>query len=250
MHCSRLVSEFRDAAGLATTLPDLVKLTESVAAELGFEFVAILHSSSLCRRSAGFIRFDNYPVDWERHLVGRGRKLVDPVLLIARRRVCAFRWADELATARLSDEQLEILAEAARRGIKEGVTVPANVPGEPEGSITFATRRTRVIRPDRVFIADAIGRVAFEGARRITGFVDRPANLPHVSGRVRECIFWIAQGKTDQDVATILGIGLETVRTYIKSAFRYLDVTTRAQLVHEALRVGVIDFVPPIPPFG
>ena len=101
-----------------------------------------------------------------------------------------------------------------------------------------------------MFVADAVGRAAFEAARRVSGFAKHPVKPAHVGARVRECIFWVAQGKTDQDVATILGISLETVRTYMKSAFRYLDVTTRAQLVHEALRVGIIDFVPPIPPFG
>jgi DNA-binding CsgD family transcriptional regulator len=67
---------------------------------------------------------------------------------------------------------------------------------------------------------------------------------------MRECIYWIAHGKTDQDIADILGIGLETVRTYVKSAFRLFNVITRGQLVHEALRLGVIDFIPSIPRSG
>ena len=250
MHSSRLVSEFRDAAEATVSFADLVNISESVTGELGFEFIAVIHSSSLYSASTRYIRFDNYPADWDRRLVGRGHKLVDPVLLIARRRVRAFRWVDELGTVQLSQEQRGILDEAARKGIRQGVTVPANVPGEPEGSVTFATRRARPIGPDRLFVADAIGRIAFDAARRIRGFSECTPNMPHVSQRVRECIFWVAQGKTDQDVATILGIRPETVRTYMKSAFRYLDVTTRARLVHEALRVGIIDFVPPIPPFG
>jgi LuxR family quorum-sensing system transcriptional regulator CciR len=247
---SRLVGEFRDVAQAATTAPELAGKIEDVELELGFEFVAVLHSVSLFQPSARLIRYENYPAGWDRRLVGRGYKIIDPILTAARRRVSAFCWPDALSHTRVTHHQHSILADAARHGIRQGITIPANVPGEPEGSVSFATCRTCGIRPERVWIAEAVGRIAFEAARRIAGLAGLPNDIPHVGDRVRECIYWIAHGKTDQDIADILGIGLETVRTYVKSAFRLFSVITRGQLVHEALRLGVIDFVPSIPPFG
>lgn len=246
----RLVRDFRDTLDTVATQIELFRQLEGIAKELGFEYVAILHSTSLFRRSPMLIRYDNYPHGWERRLVARGGRIIDPILTVARRRVSGFLWADVLVQAKLTSHQLSILDEGSRRGIRQGITVPVNVPGEPEGSVNFATRRTAHIPPDRILIADAVGRIAFDAARRIMGIAGLSGLTPHVGNRVRECIYWIAHGKTDQDIADILGISLETVRTYVKSAFRLFNVITRGQLVHEALRLGIIDFIPSIPPFG
>lgn len=250
MRLSRLAIDFRDQVATATAPPDFAEKIQDTARELGFEFVAVLHSASLVRQSSRLIRYENYPPGWDTHLVTRSGRVVDPILAIARRRVSAFLWSDALSQVRLTHHQLAILAEAGRYGIHQGVTVPVNVPGEPEGSVSFGTSQPLEITSERMLIADVIGRIAFEAARRIAGITSIPDLTPYLADRVRECIFWIAHGKTDQDVADILGIGLETVRTYVKSAFRRLNVITRGQLVHEALRLGVIDFVPSIPPFG
>jgi DNA-binding CsgD family transcriptional regulator len=250
MRLPRLIVDYRDLVAAAGDWTTLGTGTEDAARELGFEFVAVLHTRSLIRPTARYIRHDNYPMGWDRRLVGRGYKIIDPILSIARRRTTGFLWSDALARAKLKDVERTILDDGRRYGIRQGFTVPANVPGEPEGSISFATRSLRTIGRERQLIADAIGRLAFDAARRLAGLTGLPDPVPHISDRVRECIYWIAQGKDDQDIADILGIGLETVRTYVKTAFRTLGVIKRAQLVHEALRLGLIDFVPSIPPYG
>ena len=250
MRRSSLVRDFFEAASAARSATELKALIESVAHELGFEYVAVLHSLSLYRQSPWLIRYDTYPDGWDKRLLRRGPKIIDPILLIARGRLSAFLWSEALDQVRLSPVQQSVMTDAFRHGIRQGITIPANVPGEPEGSISFASGRTREIGRVRVLAADAVGRVAFDAARRIARLGGISEAVPEVSDRVRECIYWIAHGKTDQDVADILGIGLETVRTYVKSAFRLLGVVTRAQLVHEAVRLGVIDVAPSIPPFG
>jgi DNA-binding CsgD family transcriptional regulator len=250
MRPSRFIRDFSDAVSAARSASELNALIESAARDLGFEYVALLHSLSLFRQSPWLIRYDSYPDGWDKRLLRRGHKIIDPMLLIARRRLSAFLWSDVLRQARLSSVQQSVLTDAYRFGIRQGITIPANVPGEPDGSISFASGRTGKIGQERILAADAVGRIAFDAARRIAGLRDIPDIVPQVSDRVRECIYWIAHGKTDQDVADILGIGLETVRTYIKSAFQLLGVITRAQLVHEALRLGLIDPDPSIPPFG
>ena len=250
MRLPRIITDFRDLSDTTEEMAALARLVEDAAHEMGFQYIAVLHSTSLMRGSARLIRYDNYPTGWERRLIGRGHNVIDPILSIARRRVAGFLWSDALARANLSDAQNAILEAGARYGMREGFTVPANVPGEPEGSISFASRSTRRIGRERQLIMDSIGRIAFETARRIIGFSTATPQRPQLGDRVRECIYWIAQGKTDQDIADILGIGLETVRTYVKSAFRAFNVITRAQLVYQALAFGLLDFTPSIPPSG
>jgi len=247
---SELLRNFRALAAACRTKAELAVLIEEAARAMDFEFVALLHSTSLMRVSARLIRYDNYPPGWERRLVGRGEQIVDPILAIARRRASGFQWTDALVASQLSGPQRAILDDAARIGIRQGFTVPANVPGEPEGSISFATRSTRPIGRERQRLADEIGRMGFEAARAIMGMPGDLLAEPGMSPREREVIRWIARGKADPDIAVILGRGLETIRTYVKSAMRKLDVTSRAQLIEAALRAGVIDHSVSIPPFG
>ncbi|WP_447407689.1 autoinducer binding domain-containing protein, partial [Clostridium perfringens] len=70
----------------------------------------------------------------------------------------------------LSRPQQAIIEAAQRFGMRDGFTVPTNVPGEPEGSISFATRSARRITVEHQLILEAIGRITFEAARRIMGF--------------------------------------------------------------------------------
>lgn len=250
MRPSRFVSDYRYEIASAPDWATWGAKTEDAARELGFEMLAVLHTRSLIRRLPRYIRHDTYPVGWDRKLIGRGYRIVDPILRIARRRGSGFLWLDALEEENLSAIERTILDDGRRQGIRQGYTVPVNVPGEPEGSISFATRSTRMIGEERQIIANAIGGLAFDAARRLAGLTRLPDPVPHINERERECIYWIAHGKDDRDIAEILGIAFETVRTNVKSAFRKLNVIKRGQLVYEALRLGLIDPSPSIPPYG
>lgn len=57
--------------------------------------------------------------------------------------------------------------------------------------------------------------------------------------REAEILFWVAQGKTNPEIATILGIGLTTVKKHLESTFAKLGVenrTSAAALALEKLR--------------
>jgi DNA-binding NarL/FixJ family response regulator len=60
--------------------------------------------------------------------------------------------------------------------------------------------------------------------------------------REAETVYWVAQGKTNPEIATILGIGLTTVKKHLESSFMKLGVENRtaaAALVLEQLSTGV-----------
>ena len=52
----------------------------------------------------------------------------------------------------------------------------------------------------------------------ISGVVAEEARpVPHVTDREKDVGGWLAEGKTDPEIARILGLGIETVRSHIKS---------------------------------
>ena len=55
--------------------------------------------------------------------------------------------------------------------------------------------------------------------------------------RAAEALLWLAQGKTNSDIATILGITESTVKKYVQEMFEKLGVETRGAAAVRALEV-------------
>ncbi|HAV61706.1 MAG TPA: DNA-binding response regulator, partial [Verrucomicrobiales bacterium] len=58
-----------------------------------------------------------------------------------------------------------------------------------------------------------------------------------ITPRVAETLLWIAQGKTNGDIATILGISESTVKKHVLEIFEALSVETRTAAGLQALEV-------------
>jgi LuxR family quorum-sensing system transcriptional regulator CciR len=245
----RLVDRFAgDAAGCAG-LEQLRALLEAVTDELGFDFFALLHHSSLDPGRRPGLRIDNYPCAWAAELVAGNLARADPVHLSSRRSSSAFGWAEIGSIVRLGDREKGILDRSRYHGIGDGLTVPANVPLEPCGSCSFAVRRGRDLPRQRLLCAELVGAHAFRAARRIMR-LPKAGEPPRLSAREVECLRLVAAGKTDWEAATILGISVETARQYVKRARTAYDVATRTQLVVHGLRDEWVTFEEAIPPSG
>jgi DNA-binding CsgD family transcriptional regulator len=65
--------------------------------------------------------------------------------------------------------------------------------------------------------------------------IDSPSQVPQrelgLTAREAEVLFWMAQGKTNAEIAGILGLSVFTVKTYVKGIFNRLDVSTRSAAV-------------------
>lgn len=58
--------------------------------------------------------------------------------------------------------------------------------------------------------------------------------------RELECLFWIAEGKTSDEIATILGISKNTINNYITSVMRKTATKTRSEAIAYAVRNNLV----------
>lgn len=61
-----------------------------------------------------------------------------------------------------------------------------------------------------------------------------------LSDRERECLFWVSEGKTTDEVAVILGVSSNTVNSYITHAIQKFAASNRAMAIATAIRNGII----------
>jgi DNA-binding NarL/FixJ family response regulator len=107
-------------------------------------------------------------------------------------------------------------------GADDYLTKPV-VPDELTAAVRARLRRAEAAAP-------AAGRTA----RRAEPV---PADLEPLglTPREAEVLFWVARGKTNDEIATVLGIGLTTVKKHLESTFAKLGVENRTAAAAMAL---------------
>ncbi|HEY6631192.1 MAG TPA: helix-turn-helix transcriptional regulator [Rhizobiaceae bacterium] len=61
-----------------------------------------------------------------------------------------------------------------------------------------------------------------------------------LSDRERECLLWVSEGKTTDEVALILGVSANTVNSYVTHAIQKLSASNRPMAIAKAIRNGII----------
>lgn len=62
--------------------------------------------------------------------------------------------------------------------------------------------------------------------------------IGQLTARERELLGYLALGHTYGDIARALGIGLGTVQTHVKSIYRKLEISSKAEAAFAAARAG------------
>lgn len=242
-----LAEEFVARTASCGSHEELRPLVGDAGREIGFDYFAMTWCDNLRQTDPRFGHLDTYPPAYAEIFVAKGLYRFDPILLHAQRRIGGFGWEH---IRDLTPQQRALLDRAAREGLRTGYTVPANVPGEPCGAVSFASRRSRTLSLENCYYADFIARTAFEASRRLRGLSAAPSLVPHLATREIQCIRRLALGETDKQVARAFDISPDTVRQYVKSARQSYRARTRAQLIALSLRDSQILFegcaIPPI----
>lgn len=237
----RLADRFAQQSMACQDLDQLRKALAETTIELGFSYFALLHHAGVSGASGRYLRLDNYPGAWREHFLRQGYGLHDPVHFASRRSGAAFCWTDLSNLVRLDAAQLKVLEQSRDYGLGDGFTVPVNVFGEPAGSCSFAAAEGAALPTSRLSCAALIGLAAFQAGRRLLRG-SGPVRRVRLSRREAECLRLVADGKTDWEVAAILGLSEETVRGYIKRARSAYDVVSRTQLALKGLEDGWVEW--------
>jgi DNA-binding CsgD family transcriptional regulator len=72
------------------------------------------------------------------------------------------------------------------------------------------------------------------------GAILRQDREMELTEREIECLYWIAEGKTSDEIAVILGISRNTINNYITSVMRKTATRTRSEAIAWAVRNGLV----------
>lgn len=144
------------------------------------------------------------------------------------------------ATARALEQEIAVNDALAARGA--GPVGPGS--GEGRWDDVLANERMRETHARLRMLASRTEDedVRAELERICAEMVASPPETPtaRLSRRELDVLACVAQGKTNIEAAADMGIGAETVKSYLRSVMRKLDAHTRFEAVNAARRMGVL----------
>jgi LuxR family transcriptional activator of conjugal transfer of Ti plasmids len=175
-----------------------------------------------------------YPTGWIDHYLASGYDRVDPVIDQARHVAEPFQWGRETWCNGLAEEQIQVLEEALRFGIRAGFTIPIHDPLTGVAAVTFVAdqhprRFSRCISRHRSVLH--LLAILFHSRARLKFLPNRCVGGVLLSPREHECLEWSARGKSAWEIGRILEISRRTAAFHLDNARMKLDVRTLAQAI-------------------
>lgn len=160
------------------------------------------------------------------------------------------RLESELATAYSRSTELEKCLSVLQPKyaiIPDDAFVPAGL-SRQYCTMTFTVGRNRlallllyrqdlVLSPERLRETGLLASYAVSLSNAKANKSDREFDLTE---RELECLYWIAEGKTSDEIATILGISRNTINNYITSVMRKTATKTRSEAIAYAVRNNLV----------
>ncbi|WP_404383097.1 autoinducer binding domain-containing protein [Caenispirillum salinarum] len=176
---------------------------------------------------------------WQRHYIENGYVFKDPAL--------AHCFASSLPLVpeavlvdQLSPARREVMEAAVEFGMNNFVCIPIHgARGTLSSLSVFCADGGKVFAEARRNLPALMASCAWvhEALCRLTGQSGAGVRL---TDRERECLLWVAQGKTSLDIGNILNLSERTVKFHLQNAMCKLNTSSRGHAVARAASLGLI----------
>jgi LuxR family quorum sensing-dependent transcriptional regulator len=173
-----------------------------------------------------------WPEEWLLRFTAQKYQMVDPLIRQMNSGPTHFRWRDVRASA--DRAAARVLDEASEFHMRDGFALPIYGAEGAMVGITIGTEHYELDKRDEATLHLAAIYFHAKLARMRTQDA-RPARNSRLTPRERECLSWVASGKTDWEISQILNISEQTTHEYVQNAISKLNATTRAQAVAVAM---------------
>jgi len=222
------IEQLEQQEDIASLLGAFQKLIE----RFGFNSYCIGDPASPTKPRANRVWGIAWPQEWMKRHAHHNYIAADPVIQEMLVRNTPFRWRD----VRVAEDGLsgKIMDEAGEFKMSDGFGLPIYSPDGTVIGISMGTDRYEISKRDEacLHLAAIYFHAKLERMRALE--TPRPL-LPRLTPRERECLSWVAAGKTDWEISQILNISQQTAHEHVQNALVKLNATTRAQAVAIAL---------------
>ena len=178
------------------------------------------------------------PPEWMRRYLERDFDLIDPVSTAATTRNEVGTLGELLKQLTVNDVGRLFVEEATRMGLTDGLAIPTSGLRHARGFFGVDNvAADDLAKVDRSLMC-AVAQHAHLRIDRIEE--EHGAGIDGLSPREAEILNWVAAGKSNPEIAMILGISEATVGTHLKRLFTKLGVHDRVSAVLAGFKLGML----------
>lgn len=226
-----------DLSKLTRTDDTFVQFLNNVCGTMGFDYASYATFNPVSGAVQGFA---NYRPEWITHYAKKNLHRIDPTIHISRRSIAPVDWQLLEHTAHFSS----VFSQAPDFGVSDrGLTVPVRGPYGDVGLLSV-TRDCTDAEWQQLKKSN-IGNLQVAAVHMHDNVIASDLSMaalkrPTLSVREREILQWVAEGKSQQDIADILGISHRTVEVHLRSTRAKLAALTTAQAIGRAIGLGIV----------
>jgi LuxR family transcriptional regulator, quorum-sensing system regulator BjaR1 len=180
-----------------------------------------------------FIR-NNWSKQWWDRYISQRYYLVDPISIASFTESKPFYWSDAAAKYAKTKDALLFMEEAAKEGLREGLTFSFSDGLRWKSVISIGKTQTGRLENEDVGL---LYLTSIQFGLALTTYKVIPVG-DGLSSREREILLWVACGKTAWEIGKILEIQKSTVDKHLQSARTKLGAATNAHAVSLAITRG------------
>ncbi len=148
-------------------------------------------------------------------------------------------WSQATSRKGLTPAQHNTIERFRAESLVDGVSVPLYGPKGRDSYSAFLFDRS--LGPDDEPLVIRLAQVARHQHLKICLLVERDYKKPvAISKRESEVLYWMARGKSNADVAAILGITPGTVDTFVRRLYAKFNVHDRISAILEGMSRGLL----------
>lgn len=214
-----------------------------------FPFTRVISGLARLTSSGKFDGFTNvvnvsYPDEWIKLYWQNGYFEVDPVLQTALNKIGTQHWGTTYREA-TSPKQQEFMLAAKEFGLGDGITTGSADPACRVATFCSFASADSVDAARYVPLVEYFGHYVHLALLRTAPAKPQSMDrcVKQLTLRELTILNWVKNGKTNWEIAQIMGVTERTIRFHVESIFSKLDVTSRSQAVAIAIEHGLPNVV-------
>ena len=217
-----------------------------IASEYGFShFYFTLHKIYTPTNNEN-ITLTNFPRNWQEYYARINAEKFDPHLEYAFRSVTPVTWYEieqSLDKTKESKALNFMRTSSDEHSFRSGITLPLRSPDGEKGMLALSRQRENhpaLIKrlPEILPFITTLALYYCSTVNRISN-LDAPPR-PKLTPRELEIMRWVAEGKDNEMIASILNISVSAVAFHIRNIYKKLGAANRANAVARAILTGSV----------
>ncbi|MEM0898579.1 MAG: LuxR C-terminal-related transcriptional regulator [Pseudomonadota bacterium] len=184
------------------------------------------------------IKAEGFPEKWVNRYISEGLEDIDPIPKQSATRSEPFIWSDAAKLNNLTDEERWYLSELQREVPNDGIAISVYGNGFQNAfiGVGFANDPRRFSR-HQLFLFHMVAEAAHI---RFCTIVNERRKKAKLSKRELEILHWVAKGKSNSVIATILALSPNTIDAHLRKIYAKLSVSDRTSAAIHGVGRGLI----------